>query len=327
MAERFKSLMRKICVEYGALATMLVAAAGMAATTPPLPPLRADVEAALIRNMPASGSEKPLRIVLLADRKDHDPGEHDYPLWQERWALLLGGRAASQAKQVNLYGPPDEDRQTFEGAANVAVERAWGWPSDAQFASCDVIVAFCYLQWTAQRKKQLAGYLERGGGLVLIHSSTWTKPEADPEVAALVGIGGFARYRHGEVRVEVAAPEHPICRGLPQTLVLHDEPYWPPTPSVDTNHVIVLAVSHEKTDPEDSQKEPQPLFWSYSVGEGRIFGCVLGHYMWTFDDPWFRLWLLRGIAWASGDLPYRLDGLALRGARVRNLQLHPIIEE
>ena len=56
-------------------------------------------------------NSEPLHIVLLADEKDHGPagnGLHDYPLWQKRWALLLGGEEASDEKQVNLAGPPDE---------------------------------------------------------------------------------------------------------------------------------------------------------------------------------------------------------------------------
>lgn len=300
---------------------------GVAAATPPEPPTRAAVEAAVARTEPESGALRPLRIVLLADRKDHGPEEHDYPLWQERWALLLGGRAASAAAQVNLYGPPSGDGQAFAGAEKVSVERAQGWPSDAQFGTADVIVAFCYLPWTDARKKQVAEYLGRGGGLVVIHAATWTQPKADPEVAALTGVGGFTRYRHGEVRMERTASDHPICKGLPQTLVLNDEPYWPPTPPVDASRVTVLAVTREKTGDEASQENPQPLFWTQAAGRGRVFGCVPGHYTWTFDDPWFRLWLLRGVAWAAGEHPCRLDGLALRGARVSGLSAIPTTEK
>lgn len=291
-----------------------LAVSGGSAATPPPAPLRAAFEAAVTRSEPEAGMLRPLRIVLLADRKDHGTNEHDYPLWQERWALLLGGRAASAATQINLYGAPIEDGKIFEGAANVTVERAWGWPSDAQFATADVIVAFCYLPWTDARKKQVADYLGQGRGLVVIHSATWTKPKADPEVAALTGVGGFARYRHGKVRVELTAPEHPLCRDLPKTHFLNDEPYWPPVPAVDSSRVTVLAVSQEKEGAGPDR--PQPLFWAHSGVRGRTFGCVPGHYSWTFDDPWFRLWILRGIAWAAGESPCRLDGLALRGARV-----------
>jgi hypothetical protein len=84
-----------------------------------------------------------LHVVLLADKKDHGPagnGLHDYPLWQKRWALLLGGEEASEEKQVNLVGPPDEDTDYRKGMPNVAVSTAWHWPSKEQFQATDVIV-------------------------------------------------------------------------------------------------------------------------------------------------------------------------------------------
>ncbi len=49
------------------------------------------------------------------------------------------------------------------------------------------------------------------------------------------------------------------------------------------------------------------MFWSYELGEGRVFGCVPGHSAHTFDDPLFRKLLLRGIAWAAGENPSLLD--------------------
>ena len=265
------------------------------------------------RPAPGEGALRSLRVVLLAGPKDHGAEEHDYPLWQERWALLLGGRAASAASQVNLAGLPVSDANMADGEAGLTVDRATGWPCAAQFASADVIVAFCYLPWSEARKKQVAAYLERGGGLVVIHSATWTRPKADPAVAALTGVGGFTRYRHGDVRVELTAPEHPVCRNLPKVFVLKDEPYWPPSPPVDTSQTTVLAVSREKDG--DGPDQPQPLFWAHTAGRGRTFGCVPGHYVGTFDDPVFRLWLLRGIAWAAGEAPDRFDKLAVRGAR------------
>lgn len=291
----------------------------LAAAELPPAPTRAAVEGALVLKEAIAEGSRPLRLVLLDDRKDHGPagnGLHDYPLWQERWALLLGGRTASSARQVNLYGPPVKHAESTKGAGNITVECARGWPTDAQFTTADVIVAYCYLKWTDARKKQVAAYLARGGGLVLIHSATWTKPKPDPGVGALVGIGGFTRFRHGKVRVELTVRSHAICRGLPKTLYLTDETYWPPTPAVDTSRVTVLATSLEKAG-KSGRVRPQPLLWTYDAGRGRVFGCVPGHYVWTFDDPWFRLWLLRGIAWAAGGSPYRFDALALRGARIR----------
>ena len=159
---------------------------------------RAAFEAAFVKER-APEPAPPLRIVLMADKKDHGPvgnGLHDYPLWQERWALLLGGRAASDAVQINLHGPAIADAALEEGAPGVSVECATGWPTDQQFATADAIVVFCYLPWNDVRKKQVGAYLARGGGLVVIHSATWTQPKADPAVAELLGVGGFTHYRH-----------------------------------------------------------------------------------------------------------------------------------
>jgi len=251
---------------------------------------------------PGTTGEVRLHLVLLADEKDHGPegnGLHDYPLWQKRWALLLGGEEASKEKQVNLVGPPDKDRDTGEGMPNVAVSTAWHWPFEEQFQTADVIVAYCYLEWTDERLAQVRRYLEGGGGLVLIHSATWTKPKPSREVAEVVGVGGFKLFRHGMVQMEVLASEHPICAGLPETITLeNDETYWPPTPIMES--VTVLATSVEdKAKKRSTPRAAQPMFWCYELGEGRVFGCVPGHRAKTFDDPVFRKLLFRGIAWTA----------------------------
>lgn len=262
-----------------------------------------------------NASLKKLRIVLLADQKDHGVGEHDYPRWQARWSLLMGGSAASSEVAANLSGADVQDESVKSGSPGVLVERASEWPKSAQWDSADLVVAFCYLKWNPERFEQVRRFLSRGGGLVLIHSATWTMPGPSAEVAGLVGFGGFERWRHGTVEMEIAKSEDPICRGLPRSLKFEDETYWLPSPALDNSHVEVLATCREKTD-SGELSPPQPLFWTYRVGSGRVFGCVPGHYNWTFDDPYFRLLLLRGMAWAVGESPYRFDSLALKTARV-----------
>ena len=253
-------------------------------------------------------NSKRLHVVLLADEKDHGPagnGLHDYPLWQKRWALLLGGEDASDESQVNLVGPPDKDADYSKGMPNVQVTTAWHWPSDEQFQTADVIVAYCYLRWTDQRLAQVRQYLQGGGGLVLIHSATWTKPGPSEEVAQLVGVGGFELFRHGAVRLNVTPGEHPICAGLPKMITLKDdETYWPPTPIAEG--VTVLATSVEdKAARRSTPRAAQPMFWCYELGSGRVFGCVPGHCAQTFDDPVFLKLLLRGIAWSADESPMR----------------------
>lgn len=230
-----------------------------------------------------------VHVVLLADEKDHGPagnGLHDYSLWQQRWAALLGG-----------------------GASGVRVSTAWHWPSEEQFQTADVIAAYCYLNPVGERLDRLRRYLDEGGGLALIHSATWVKPEPSPEVAEVFGVGGFTLYRHGEVRLTWTAPEHPVCAGLPETIVLaDDETYWPPTPMKEG--VTVLAVSVEDEGRKGrTPRAAQPMCWCFERGKGRVFGCVPGHRAETFDLPVFRKLLLRGMAWAAGEAPARFDAL------------------
>jgi type 1 glutamine amidotransferase len=39
------------------------------------------------------------------------------------------------------------------------------------------------------------------------------------------------------------------------------------------------------------------VVWTHEQGKGRVFGTILGHNYFTFNDPYFRIMLLRGMAW------------------------------
>ncbi len=307
-----------------ALATLSAVSAAEA----PNPRSRAKVEAVLAKAPTPGDVEelRPIHVVLVADVKDHGPGAHDYPCWQDRWALLLGGRQAAKDStgQVNMYGPPADAPRRLIGAGlpKVEVSTAWKWPSKEQFERADLIAMFCYRSggaprtWNDQRVEEMGRYIEQGGGFVAIHAATYTVRDlstpAGRKVARLTGMGfdRTIKVRHGDLCL-VLDTEHPICRGLPRTIDLVDEPYWPPVGN--PGDICVLATSEERTGQADGEKAPQPMLWTSRLGRGRIFSCVPGHFNWTFDDPLFRILLLRGMAWAAGGSPYRFDPLVTRG--------------
>lgn len=286
---------------------------------------RSEIEAVLAKvpKDAVKGKLRKLNIILLADKKDHGTDEHDYPLWQKRWKVLLGGgrNVEPSERHVNLYGPErgGAGEETVKGAAKVKVSTAWGWPSSKQFNSADLIVMYCHGRgrWNEQKLNDIEKYLSRGGGLVVVHSAVITTPNLSQRLAGLIGAAweeGYTGWRHGPIALNITAGNHPICLGLPETILLLDEIYWPLRG--DLSKATVLATSDETLKGSD-QTKPQLMFWTYQYGKGRVFGCIGGHYTWTFDDPYFRILLLRGMAWAAGESPYRLDGLVLRGALLK----------
>ena len=289
------------------------------AVEPPEPRSRGEVEAVLAKTPkpPARKALRELNVVLVAFKKDHGVNEHDYPLWQKRWAVLLGGKKAGQEKQVNMYGPPPQgQKRALAGAPKVQVSTAYGWPSDEQFDKADLIAFFCYVQWDREKLAQAKQYLVRGGGIVIMHPAVIAPKEndLDDELASLIGLAwdqDRTRWRHGHMDLKIAAPDHPICLGLPKTIRVLDEPYWPFTG--DLSKVTVLVTSDETISKDSKETKSEPMFYTCGHGKGRVFNCVLGHYTWTFDDPYFRIITLRGMAWAAGESPYRFDPLVLRG--------------
>ncbi|MBI5799436.1 MAG: ThuA domain-containing protein [Verrucomicrobia bacterium] len=279
-------------------------------TPPPPPRKRAEVEALVkspvgddVRSLTSNSklqtpNSKPserlltssptMHVVLCAGPKDHGKGEHDYPLWQKRWSKLL----------------PLAD--------NVTVDTADKWPSAEQFAKANVI---CFFNnnpaWNEERGKELDAYLARGGGAAYFHWAVEARTNA-LAFARRIGLASDSsklKYRHGPI--DLVFHEHPLAKGFTKTSFTRekfvDETYW--LFQGDPKDVQLLASGEE-----DGQLRPQ--LWTRTVGKGRVFVAVPGHYNWTFDDPVFRVLALRGICWAAGQPTDRLAELAIIGARV-----------
>ena len=240
--------------------------------------------AKLAHSDPAANSQtnRELRLVLVASKQDHGPGQHDYPLWQTNWARLL---TSPKAKTI--------------------AETAWEWPRPEQFATASVMVFYCWNHdWSAARLAQLDAFLARGGGIVLLHAAVIADDNPE-ELAAHLGLSAQpqrSHYRHMPFELDLMARNHPITQGLPEKISLLDEPYWPLIG--DTNKVEILASAQVAG-------ASRPLIWTCEQGKGRVFASIPGHYTRTLADPLFRLILLRGIAWAAGENPARLQSLAI----------------
>lgn len=256
-------------------------------SAPPPPRPQADVARLLAGSdmQPSASEDAPLRIVLVAGPKDHGQGEHDYPAWQNVWGRLLAR------------------------APNTAVDTAWEFPSQELIDTADVLVFYQRGRWDDGRAAAVDPFLARGGGLVYIHWAVDGRGEQD-EMAGRIGLsalGGNIRFRHGELNIDFTpAGDHPIARNFEQINWI-DESYWQLTGS-ETN-IDLLGTSKE-------DNKAQPQFWTVERGRGRVFVSIPGHYMWTFDDPAFRILLFRGIAWVGRRDVDRFNELVVLDARV-----------
>jgi len=227
-----------------------------------------------------------LHIVLCASPKDPGhgaPGFHDYPLWRERWSKLLSL------------------------ADNVSVGTADRWPSAEQWQRANVIVFYHdNPAWSADKARETDAFLARGGGLVFLHWSMNAYRDVG-ELTRRLGRswGPGAKFRYGIERLNIQP--HAITRGFKPELEFTDEAYW--NLPGDGAGMTILATTNE-----DGAAQPQ--VWIREQGKGRIFVCIPGHYTWTFDDPLYRILLLRGIAWTAGRPLDRLAELSTVGARL-----------
>ncbi len=250
----------------------------------PKPRTLAEVNALLAGAPSPPEPTRPIRVVLVAGPKDHGPGEHDYPAWQRAWAELLAA------------------------ADNVEVATAWEWPAKEEFEKADVLVFYQHGDWDARRAIDLDGFLARGGGAIYIH---WAidgrklggEMAKRTSLAALGGVG----FRHGPLTLNFNPDvSHPVTRNF-RSLDLTDETYWKMVGTLPVERLLASAIE---------EGQPQPQVWSVEQGKGRVFVSIPGHYSWTFDDPAFRVLLLRAIAWSAHEPVDRFNDLIWPGAEV-----------
>jgi putative heme-binding domain-containing protein len=252
----------------------------------PAPPIRtqAEVAASLAGAPKHEGAYRFMNIVLVAGEKDHGPGEHDYPAWQRAWLELL------------------------TADPTLTVSTAWEFPDDEQLKVADVLVFFQKGSFKGDRPAKLDAYLKRGGGAVYLHWAV-NADEQVREFAERIGMASGApaiAFRHGPLTLDMHNTDHPILRNF-RKLELYDESYW--KMAGDPSKFTLLATSTE-------DNQPTPQMWVVDHDPGRVFVAIPGHYNWTFDDPLFRIILLRGIAWTAREPVDRFNDLVPLGARL-----------
>ena len=193
------------------------------------------------------------------------------------------------------------------------------------FADYDVVVSnYQGDEWPEETKKALVDYVQGGGGLVIYHfaCAAFPKWKKYNEMTALGGWGGrnekdgpYVRWRDGKIvrdmspgrggnhgpqqpfQLVVRQPDHPITRGLPEKFMhVPDELYgWLRGPA---KNLTVLATAFAPKE-KGGAGEHEPLLFTVSYGEGRVFQNALGHAPEHLKSVAFIATFQRGVEWAA----------------------------
>ncbi len=187
-----------------------------------------------------------------------------------------------------------------------------------------VVINYGGVEWSDAVKADFEAYVQRGGGVVFIHSSV-IPMEKWPAWNRMTGLGawngrdakwgpyvymkegevirdyspGWAGY-HGlqhHIIVDNQASDHPIVKGLPASWHhFKDEIYLHLRGPAENLEIIATT--------RDGDRD-EPLLWTVRYGKGRIFVDVLGH---CGNDPkmtyamtctGYQTTFLRGCEWAA----------------------------
>jgi type 1 glutamine amidotransferase len=241
------------------------------------------------------------KLILIAGKASHGPGEHEHNA-----GLLLFQKCLASVPGINV----------------VAI--SGGWPTnDAVLADADAIVIYSdggggHPALQGDHLKTLGALVEKGVGFACIHYAV--EPTLDKgEKEFLAWLGGCFEINWSVNPSWEASftsfPEHPITRGV-QPFKLRDEWYFnmrfvdgmkgvtpiltavPPASTMsrpdgphEGNPAVRAAVA---------AGEPQTMAWAFENAHGgRGFGFTGGHYHKNWADPNMRKLVLNAILWIA----------------------------
>jgi type 1 glutamine amidotransferase len=267
------------------------------------------VAAALFTAAPANAADAKIKILFIAGRPSHGPGEHEH----RAGCMLL-------AKKL-MEAMPNVDAQVT----------CYDWPKDPKiFDGVAAVVMYCDGGDGHYVNKQLdfvQGLVDKGVGVACVHYGVEV-PAGKSGDKFLQWIGGYFEANwsvnpHWKANYETL-PNHPIANGV-KPFSINDEWYYhmrfPEGMKNVTPILTALPGPDTLTRPDGphegnptvrkaiANKEPQHMAWAIErPNGGRGFGFTGAHFHRNWQNDDFRKLVLNAIAWtAKLDIP--ADGL------------------
>lgn len=245
----------------------------------------------------AEGEKAEKKVILIAGKKSHGPGFHEYEKGVKlfKYCLDHSPNVKGLKTEVVLNGWP-EDPSILEGASTILM---YCDGSDHSEADHPIL--------QGDRLKTLDRQMSRGVGFVAIHYTVFVPVKrGGPEF--LRWIGGYFDYESGSgtppwfskigthsTRPNPVSPAHPISRGL-HPFALKEEYYYNILLSDAAGRLTPILTTEIP-----GEASPQDIAWAFErASGGRGFGLTGGHFHSNWKVEEYRKMVLNAILWTAG---------------------------
>jgi type 1 glutamine amidotransferase len=230
------------------------------------------------------------KIVLIAGRPSHGPGEHEFFAGCALLMKLLGQTPGVFPVMVRDGWP--RDPKTLEDARAVVfyMDGGGGHPILKE-----------------NHRDQLRKLLDAGAGFVNLHYAVEYPRENGAEILGWLGgyyETGYSTNPHWKADFR-ELPQHPITRGV-QPFGIQDEWYFNIRFAPESRGLtsILKATPPDNVRGTPAAKEfpgrPEVVAWAFErPGGGRSFGFTGGHFHRNWGDDNFRRLVVNAILWAA----------------------------
>jgi hypothetical protein len=232
-----------------------------------------------------------IRVLIFSGRNNHD--------WRSTTPFL---------KQLLLRS----------GRFDVRVEEEPAGTTARTLAAYDVLVLdYTGPRWGEATEKAVEDFVRSGKGLVAVHGASYAftglevlgdghkgtgiKQPPWPEYLKMLGgywtegppKTGHAPYHSFQVRI--TDPQHPIAQGMKESFPATDELYHSHRMQPEA-HVLATGFDDPKL---GGTGKDEPILWTVSYGNGRVFYTALGHDLAAMQESGFKNTFVRGVEWAA----------------------------
>lgn len=151
----------------------------------------------------------------------------------------------------------------------------------------------------------LQDWVRNGGGFVGYHCASDTFHSEGDSVSPYIDMLGGEFVSHGKQfvgTVKVVDTSHPAMARFPDGWTHLEE--WYTFRNYGTDHIRVLALldtASERANQAMYDRDPYPIIWCRTFGEGRVFYNAIGHREDIWDQADFQNSVVDALRWASGE--------------------------